>query len=198
MSKRKINHTVYAIRNKMNNKSYIGWTTNFIDRKSRHLRCAKKGTNTRLYDAIRRYGKENFEWIILFDNLGGVEDCLMMEQRMIFLFDTFNNGYNGTKGGTGGNTFNGINNSGVFTKGHISWHKGEKMSQKYCKIMSEAHIADRKLVKQMTIDGELIVVWESVIGASEFLGIQKANISAAALGKVKSAGGFKWEYYNKN
>lgn len=40
--------------------------------------------------------------------------------------------------------------------------------------------------------GEIIALWESRAAAGKALHIKTATISAAALGKVKSAGGYKW------
>ena len=47
-------------------------------------------------------------------------------------------------------------------------------------------------VKQMTMSGELIKVWDSAAEASRELGI--SSVYRAANGTRKSAGGFKWEY----
>ena len=193
---------VYAARNKVNNKAYIGFCVNFKERKIRHLRCARNGTSNYFYNALRKYGIENFEWIILFDDLGSIEDCKIMEKKMVALFDTYINGYNGTRGGSGGNTFNGSNNSGIFKKGHIPWHKEKKMSEEYCKILSDAqkryytkhNTLKRKQIKQLTKYGELIMVWESVTGVGQLLGITPSGISRVARQKKGTAGGFKWEY----
>lgn len=136
---RRTERIVYAVHNKITNKSYIGYCVDLKERKARHLKCAKNGVAGHFYNAIRKYGEGNFEWIILFDNLGGIEDCKIMEKRMIGLFDTFNNGYNSTLGGDGGNTFNGTNNSGVFQKGLIPWNTGMKMSKEHCQKLSDAH-----------------------------------------------------------
>ena len=57
-------------------------------------------------------------------------------------------------------------------------------------------MALRKPVKQLTKDGELIRVWESIKGAGEFLNIHPVSISGVVRGKNTSAGGYKWEFYN--
>lgn len=122
--------------NKVNNKSYIGYCIDFKERKTRHFLCAKKGIVTRFYNAIRKYGEENFEWIILFDNLENIEECKKIEKLMIVLFDTYNNGYNSTLGGDGGFTGH---NSGEFKKGQQSRNKGKKMSEEQRQKLSNAH-----------------------------------------------------------
>jgi len=134
---------VYAVRNMITDKSYIGFCVCFKERKAAHLSSAKKGVNTKFYGAIRKYGAENFKWSILFDNLGTIENCKVMEIRMIALFDTYQNGYNGTIGGDGGCTYNpeihGELVPGGFRKGQIPWNKGKKMSAEHCDKLSKGH-----------------------------------------------------------
>jgi len=191
MKNRKRNNTVYAVRNKLNNKVYIGWTVNLVDRKSKHLRCVRDNIKTKFYNAIRKYGIEFFEWNVLFDNLPTIEDCQNMEKKMIALYDTYNNGYNATLGGDGGNTFNGSNNSGVFTNGHIPWHKGKKMSQEYCDTMSKAHNHECISVMQLNSEGNFINMFDSISQVKRKLNID--GVSSVLKGKCKTAGGFKWK-----
>jgi integrase len=49
-------------------------------------------------------------------------------------------------------------------------------------------------IAQMTKSGELISTWYSVKEASDKLGINSSNISAACNGRQRTAGGFKWLY----
>ena len=52
---------IYKITNKINNKIYIGFTSqNPKKRLLQHFRKAKYGTISPLNNAIRKYGKENF------------------------------------------------------------------------------------------------------------------------------------------
>lgn len=68
---------VYLIRNKINNKIYIGQTNDFYDRKRRHENTAFLETspqyNDPLYVDMRNYGLNNFEFIIL-------EECITQEE----------------------------------------------------------------------------------------------------------------------
>ena len=50
-------------------------------------------------------------------------------------------------------------------------------------------------VNQYNKTGEFIKTWASAADAERELHIQHSNIAACCKGKVKSAGGFKWEYY---
>jgi hypothetical protein len=49
-------------------------------------------------------------------------------------------------------------------------------------------------VIQLTLNGDYIKVWESSKTASNELGISQGAISNVAIGRQKSAGGFKWRY----
>jgi group I intron endonuclease len=47
---------------------------------------------------------------------------------------------------------------------------------------------------QKTKDGEIIKKWESLQQAADELGIERSNISHCLRGRIKTSGGFKWEY----
>ncbi len=56
---------IYCIENIINGKKYIGQSINIFSRWKQHINKAKSGTNTALYNAIRKYGKDNFKFYIL-------------------------------------------------------------------------------------------------------------------------------------
>ena len=93
------NYTIYCHRNKINNKAYIGQTCQKLERRWRegegYSHCSY------FYHAIKKYGWNNFEHIILMDNLS-LEEANKNEERLIKLFDTTNpdKGYNLEYGGT--------------------------------------------------------------------------------------------------
>ncbi len=181
---------VYSAMNKVNNKSYIGYCTDFRERKTRHFLCAKKGIVTHFYNAIRKYGEENFEWKILFNNLESIEECKKIEKLMIALFDTYNNGYNATLGGDGGFTGH---NTGEFKKGHKVWNQGMKMSKELVQKFKDADRSKQyKPVIQLDLNGNFIKEWESIKSAKDALSI--FHIYTVAMGKRKTAGGFNWKY----
>jgi group I intron endonuclease len=97
-------YCIYKATNKINQKKYIGYTKNFRERKSRHHKSAlvyKKPFA--FYEAIRKYGWDNFEWEILYESWDG-EHCLtIMEPYFISEYESFGpNGYNMDKGGRKG------------------------------------------------------------------------------------------------
>jgi hypothetical protein len=59
----------------------------------------------------------------------------------------------------------------------------------------ENGLVSRKSVVQLTIDGKYIQTFESATKAAEHVGVQKAAISKACLGRTKTTtAGYKWRY----
>ena len=96
------NYCVYSHVNKVNGKQYIGMTNN-----PRH-RWARDGeryeNSVRFMGAIRKYGFDNFDHIILFDNLTK-QEAFDLEIELIAKYKTQDGryGYNISPGGQGGN-----------------------------------------------------------------------------------------------
>jgi len=92
-------YTVYLHKNKINNKIYIGITSQMPEQ-----RWGSNGRNYKssphFYSAIQKYGWDNFEHKILFTNLTKEEACLK-EQELIKKYNSTNRayGYNSTSGG---------------------------------------------------------------------------------------------------
>mgnify|MGYP001466607481 CR=1 FL=1 len=99
---------IYKATNKVTGKCYIGKTIqDFEIYKNKHLRLAlsnddiERGHERPFYKAIRKYGTENFDWCVL-------EECKTKEllnereRYYISLYQSYENGYNATKGGDGG------------------------------------------------------------------------------------------------
>ena len=95
-------YRVYLITNLVNNKKYVGITHNTIEHRfEEHIqksRC-KNGTWV-LHRALRKYGVDNFKIELLEDNIDK-EQIGEKETYYIYLYDTYNNGYNITLGGAG-------------------------------------------------------------------------------------------------
>ena len=96
-------YSVYMHINKINNKKYIGMT-----KRKPNIRFGKNGKNyynaKRFYEAIKKYGWNNFEHIILYENLTK-EEASKKEIELIKQYYTTDKdfGYNIAKGGNGGN-----------------------------------------------------------------------------------------------
>lgn len=91
-------YTVYQHRNKINGKVYIGITMQTPEQRWRHGEGYKSSPH--FYAAIQKYGWDNFEHNILFQNLTKEEAC-KKEQELIAKYNSMNReyGYNSTSGG---------------------------------------------------------------------------------------------------
>lgn len=102
-------YTVYCHTNKINDKKYIG-----ITKRKPHIRWGKKGSqyapnnsqkqsNTKFYNAILKYGWDNFEHEILVDKLTK-EEAYQKEIDLILYYNSTDDkfGYNIDKGGFSG------------------------------------------------------------------------------------------------
>lgn len=86
---------IYKIINKINNKIYIGQSTNIYKRFNSHKCEIKKGINHPLYNSVRKYNIDNFEFIILEE----VTNVLLLDQKEQYWMDHYksydkNFGYN--------------------------------------------------------------------------------------------------------
>jgi len=108
---------VYKILCSVNQKSYIGYTKHTLDaRWKSHLKQAKAGRQTKLCNAIRKYGESNFSRTIL-EQVNTRPEAEKLEIELIAKQRTQALGYNITRGGDGGNTS--INRTPEWNK-HIS------------------------------------------------------------------------------
>ena len=196
---------VYIHTNKLNNKVYIGIT----NRKPEH-RWGKNGSKYNkkqpaFYNAIQKYGWDNFEHIIFADNLTEHE-AKHMEIMLIALYKSncckYKNpeyGYNMTDGGDinpmqddhrwtgnanpnyGNLKLNGENNP-MFGISHSDDAK-EKVRK-----------ANSKAIVQLDIDGAVICEYSSISEASEKCEINRCLISRCCRGLAETAGGWVWKY----
>ena len=93
--------SIYIIRNKINDKVYIGQTTMTVhERFMSHLKPStyKKRGSYKIYNAIAKYGKENF-YVETLETDIPVNELDEKEIKYIEKYDSFNNGYNSTLGG---------------------------------------------------------------------------------------------------
>lgn len=98
--------TIYCHINKINNKRYIGQTDqqnlNKRWQNGNGYKPKQRNNNTKFWNAIQKYGWNNFQHIILEDNIPSLEQANKRQQYWITYYHTFNNdkcGYNMTPGG---------------------------------------------------------------------------------------------------
>jgi group I intron endonuclease len=103
-------YSIYKIVNTITGKVYIGFDSSWPQRKKRHLKDSfnKKsvGYNDILHKAIRKYGKESFEWTVIYQSKDGIHclkemESFFIKQHNSYIYFDNSNGYNMTLGGDG-------------------------------------------------------------------------------------------------
>jgi len=180
--------TVYIHRNKSNGKVYVGITSQIP---SYRWGAAGHGYKTQrlFWRAIKKYGWENFEHIIVAEKLTK-EEAGLLEQQLIALYNSTDpsRGYNSSIGGD---------------LPALGFHHTEDAKRKiseagklhpptvYCK--EAGNQARRKRVYQYSTGGELLKIWDSIAEAARSIGGSPAIYQCCG-GQTKQASGYVWRY----
>lgn len=141
---------IYKHTNNINGKCYVGQTT-YKNPNDRWRNGKGYGTQTKFYNAIKKYGWDNFTHEILCEC--SEEEADELERYYIALFNCIDHGYNST---TGGNLKKHVCRESVekriqkvkgrhlspkseFKKGNVPWNTGLKMSDEYKLKLSKVH-----------------------------------------------------------
>lgn len=201
-------YTVYMHVNKINNKKYVGITGRDV-----MMRWGKNGSkyvnNKQPYfkNAIKKYGWDNFEHIILEEKLTRKES-IIKEKYYIALYKTNDSkyGYNMTAGG-----------DGICGYKHSSESK-KKMSeaqkrwlQTHSNPMQGKHHSEetRQKIKQINIDKGMLKpvicietqkVYESIAAAAKDVGAAITHISDCCRDKKvdRVCVGYHWQFFIEN
>lgn len=98
---------IYKAVSKSTGKVYIGQTIQGLNtRINQHLRAAKNNRKGHFMNALRLYGKDDFEWSVVCTIYDFTKELIsnrlnVLEKHFISEYDSFNNGYNSTIGGDG-------------------------------------------------------------------------------------------------
>lgn len=98
---------IYKIENLVNGKSYIGQSIDIKSRWRQHRSASSNSLNKNyefpLYRAIRKYGLNNFNFVVLEE----CEPSLLNEREKYWIqyFDSYKNGYNQDEGGNNASHF---------------------------------------------------------------------------------------------
>lgn len=183
---------IYIIKNKINNKVYIGQTLRSAEERfKQHMKPSNNKKSYKIYRAINKYGSENFYYEILEEN---VNENIINEREIywIDLYDSFKNGYNSNVGGFGRSIFKRLDvdyiinelKSGKSVKKlseefHVNTHTINRTLKRYginnikdiqnrSKVLSDSQKkADRDEVKKLCYEGYSV---------SEIAGIMKCNV----------------------
>lgn len=168
-------YCIYAHRNKINGKVYIGISKNV------KKRWAGKEENYKhssaIYNAFKKYGWDGFDHIVMWDGLSG-EDACKLEQAMIFLFKFSKQSYNLGDGG----------------EGVLGGPMTEETKEKLRKIHLEGKFSCKKIYAFDLKTKKLVREYDSLEEASKDVGTVAENIGCAAKGKHATAGGYIWSF----
>ena len=201
-----------------NGKAYIG-----ITRQEPKVRWGGGNgyvRNEYMYRAIKKYGWENIEHIVLFDGLSKNDAC-EIEKELIKKHKTNNKnfGYNIESGGQCSSLAESTKQKlrEAHTGKRASEETKDKMSASRKRFLSEnpeyyqknlenimcavekAAELKRKSVIQYDLDGNFLAVWNSTREAERVLGIYHSHIAKCCnkVPKYNTAGGYRWEYADK-
>lgn len=199
---------IYLIVNQINGKVYVGQTNDFFRRKSEHLNKSKT-FKTKLYNAIRKYGEENFEFFIMEEVTEETKDA--KEMYYIKFFDTFKNGYNSTVGGEGNKKISDEKVQKIIedylTTGSAN-QTGNNLGVDRSTVLSYARLYNLKIekkpgsntkrpvVKLEPHTQEELQIYPSLADAAKDVEGRASNIVSVCRGKKITAYGYSWKYLN--
>lgn len=128
---------IYKIENLINHKIYIGQSNNLQRREKEHFSTKNRYSSSKIDKAIIEFGPENFSFEILEECK--IEELNDRERYWIQYYDSFNFGYNQTKGGQ--NTYcerRKLTTEDVITirKAYANHENWQVVYQKYSNIIS--------------------------------------------------------------
>ena len=199
---------IYKIENKQNQKVYIGKTVNTIrERWMEHLDDARRGDNSLLHKAIRKYGENGF--YVDFVEQCSNDELNIKEIYYIALFQSHltQNGYNMTLGGEGAMKYSDKDILELWSVGLRACEIAERLgaspntiSQRLKFLVEDGEARKRyfdtrkKSVIQYDINGEPVRIWDCASNAEITLGISKGNISKCCNKTQVIAGGYLWKF----
>lgn len=210
----KNNFLVYIHKLKSDGRVYVGQTNSSLSRRSGNQGQRYKSC-TKFWHAIQKYGWENFEHIVIQENLT-LEQANQLEAELIEKYDSINNGFNLVSGGRnhlwseeyrqqmrernlGAKNPNYGKPKSEETKRKISEankisHLGHKHSEETKKKMSEAH---KKDIPILCIETSKIYKCPSEASIDVANTKQAGHITEVCKGTRKTAFGYHWKYLDK-
>lgn len=213
------NYIVYKAENTVTGEVYIGATSkSLIERKNDHLQKSSKGSDGFFHQVIRTYGSDSFVWTEV-DSASSINELAEKETEYIYMYDSFQNGYNSDKGGGFKKTVYQYNvetgelvnsyddlvsaanavNANIRSVSNVCLHtnktcKGYNWS--YSSTIEANSNLDlrRKTVNQISLDGDIVACYESASEASRKTGISKTCITRCCREEREQSGGFLWKY----
>lgn len=181
---------IYKITNDINNKVYIGQTTNTLKERIRNYYNEVKwqSESRPIISAMSKYGIEHFHFEIIKDNISTKQELDNEERKFIQLYQSLisQNGYNVELGGNSNGkhsqeTKQKISEAQLGNKNHMYGKKGE------------LNVTSKKVIELTT--GK---IYGSASLAAEELNINFSHICAVARGDRGSHKGYVFRYLDEN
>ena len=223
MLNREKDYIVYLHICKINKKVYVGITKHVNNPDKRFIKGRGYKHSTKFYNAILKYGWDNFEHIVLCST--SKENAILLERTLIKFYKNQKRSYNIAEGGEGSESFS--KETILKLQQYIPWIKGKhhteetrkkisesgkgrvfppKVRQKISEatkgkkaVVSKEHIEQLKSINikaviQLSLDGEIIREFKSITEAEQYLNKSNHHIGSCCSGKRKTAYGYKWRY----
>ena len=190
------------------NKVYIGITCQPVSNRwgkdgKRYLEKRKNGeyVHTAFAKAILKYGWDQFEHRILFDNLSLLE-ANMIEEDLTSYYRKVNRSYNAKDGGDGKNVSEETkekHHKALLERWANEDYKSSHITDlleagKNTRFTADNHPDRSRAVVQFNLDDEFVAEYNSATEAGKALNRRREGIKDCCNGKQKTAYGYKWKY----
>lgn len=192
---------IYKITNKLNQKCYVGQSVNIEQRWAKHRTDSH---NLELRNDIQKLGIQNFTFEVL-------EECKIneLDQRekyWIQYFNSYEEGYNLTLGGSGNNNPLNLDYEAIYQR-FLETNSMSKTAEEFnCSVtpvrnalrqhgIDYSDVEKEKPVEQIDpITLQVIKVYPSIAEAGKALGVTYSAISLAANGTSQTSCGYYWRF----
>ena len=202
---------IYKATSKTTGKVYIGQTQSTLEERIRKHQVASENKQYHFYNAIRKYGFDDFTWEIIEDNINDVDTLNEREIYWIEYYNSYENGYNSTRGGEGRVSRDDEWILKLFIEGHntkeicdITGYNRSTIYRCFAAHNRSKDLHDMKAqqtkircsfpVLQYDLNGNFIKEWPSATACNE-IG-QQGAISSVCRQEQYSAYGYLWKYKN--
>lgn len=183
---------IYKITNSINSKCYIGQTINHPSLRWKNYKSLRCSDQPKLYNALKKYGPENFIYEIFDDTASNQEELNFLEESYMLCFNSRENGYNIKEGGSCGKHSSKTKQKMRLSNPHY-W-KNKKFLMETRQKMSESHKGKHKsdeTRKNMSIAFKGRIYSEETrknmsIAAKNRSETHKLNISRSLTGRKQS------------
>lgn len=190
---------IYKITNKINNKSYIGQSVNI---ETRWLKHKNDSHNIELKNDIQKLGLQNFTFEVLEEC--NTNDLDSREKYWISYYDTHQNGYNKTAGGSAGSNPLNLDYEAIY-QSFLETNSLSKTAEIFnCSVtpvrnavrqygIDKSDCCKEKVVEQIDINtSEVIATYPSLAEAGKAVGVSYSAISRVVNGHGTNAAGYYW------